>query len=145
MTDDDLYEIVAAAASLPASDIEKLVAATGQGQQALRLLRSRTSGGLREACSTVLLMEGESSLAELCGILKGAAAAGRVGRGQVDLVWTGPDVPGSTSRLTSEVIADLVDQARSEVLLISEVHPEKWTVVTRPSRSRSVTVRSPWG
>lgn len=26
-----------------------------------------------------------------------------------------------------------------------EVHPEKWTVVTRPSRSRSVTVRSPWG
>ncbi len=37
----------------------------------------------------------------------------------MDLVWTGPDVPGSISRLTSEIVADLVDQARSEVLLIS--------------------------
>ncbi|OYD67883.1 hypothetical protein [Rhodococcus sp. OK302] len=27
----------------------------------------------------------------------------------------------------------------------AEVHPEKWTVVTRPSRSRSVTFRSSWG
>ena len=34
-------------------------------------------------------------------------------------VWTGPDVPGSVSRLTSAIVANLVDQAHTDVLLIS--------------------------
>ena len=41
--------------------------------------------------------------------------------------------------------ADLTQWPAVEGSWRCEVHPEKWTVVTRPSRSRSVTVRSPWG
>ena len=32
-----------------------------------------------------------------------------------------------------------------EVPSPTEVLPERWTVITRPSRSRSVTVRNSWG
>lgn len=119
MTDDDLQELVAVATSLPAADIDKLVTATQQGAHELRGLRNRSSGALRDACTTIGRTVEHSSASEVCGILQGAALAGRNGRGWVDLVWTGPEVPGSISRLTSEVVADLVDNARSEVLVIS--------------------------
>jgi hypothetical protein len=42
---------------------------------------------------------------------------------------------------------DASQTARGGIQFIArfEVHPEKWTVVTRPSRLRSVTSRSRWG
>lgn len=119
MTDDTLGDLVAAATMLPIADVRKLVAATRAGARELRGLRSRSGGALREACSTVLNALEHTDTAEICGTLQGAALACANNSHRTDLVWTGPDVPGSVSRLTSAVIADLVDQARTEVLLIS--------------------------
>ncbi|MGW5289759.1 DISARM system phospholipase D-like protein DrmC [Rhodococcus pyridinivorans] len=119
MTDDVVHDLVAAATALPSVDVEKLVTATRHGATELRALRRRTSGPLRHACSIVLRAVEHLDPAEICGLLKGAAIASRRNRPTLDLVWTGPEVPGSVSRLTSEVVAGLVDQARSDVLLVS--------------------------
>ncbi|MEF9411942.1 DISARM system phospholipase D-like protein DrmC [Rhodococcus sp. IITD102] len=119
MTDDDLHRLVDAVTRLPAKDTEQLAAATRSGARELRALRSRSGGLLRDACSIILPMLEHATATEICGVLRGAVAAGRQHPARMDLVWTGPDVPGSISRLTSEIVADLVDQARSEVLLIS--------------------------
>ncbi|MFD7008095.1 DISARM system phospholipase D-like protein DrmC [Rhodococcus jostii] len=119
MTDDDLHRLVDAVTKLPAKDAEQLAAATRSGARALRALRSRSGGPLRDACSIILSMLENTTATEICGVVRGAVAASRQNPARMDLVWTGPDVPGSISRLTSEVVADLVDQARSEILLIS--------------------------
>ncbi|MCZ9330301.1 MULTISPECIES: DISARM system phospholipase D-like protein DrmC [Mycobacteriales] len=119
MTDDAVDELVAAAASLPAGDVDRLVTATRGGPEGLRALRSRSGRALRHLCSTVLTMLEHTDIAEICGILRGASRAALLDRRTVDLVWTGPEVPGSVSRLTSEIVADLVDQAHSDVLLVS--------------------------
>ncbi|MDH6291898.1 DISARM system phospholipase D-like protein DrmC [Rhodococcus opacus] len=119
MTDEEIQQLVDVATALPFGDLDKLATAARNGPQSLRDLRSRSAGALREACTTVMRTMDRASLPEISGVLRGAAAAGRTDRDRVDLVWTGPDVPGSVSRLTSAVVADLVDQAQNEVLLIS--------------------------
>lgn len=119
MTDNAAEDLVTAATTLPASDVDKLVTATRHGADELRALRSRSGGPLRHACSAVLKAIEHTDAVEICGILQGASLADRRDRRTVDLVWTGPEVPGSISRLTSEVVADLVDQAHTDVLLIS--------------------------
>lgn len=119
MTEDDLHRLVDAATSLPVKDTEQLSVAVRSGAHELRALRSRTGGPLRQICSLILPMLEYTTASEIYGVLRGAVTAGRQLPTQIDLVWTGPEVPGSISRLTSEVIANLIDQARSEVLLIS--------------------------
>lgn len=119
MTDDAVEALVAAASTLPAGDVDKLITATRAGAAELRAVRSRTSGPLRHACSVVLAAIEHTDAAEICGILRGAALTARRDHRTVDLVWTGPEVPGSISRLTSEVVAELVDRARTDVLLVS--------------------------
>lgn len=116
---DDLKSVVRVGTMLPESDIDRLVNAIGQGPQHLRALRAIATGHLREACLTIIQLAENVPLAEISGVLQGSATAARNQRGRIDLVWTGPDVPGSVSRLTSSVVADLIDKARSEVLLIS--------------------------
>jgi phosphatidylserine/phosphatidylglycerophosphate/cardiolipin synthase-like enzyme len=56
---------------------------------------------------------------EVSGALRGAYAGAAHSRSSAEIVWTGPDVPGSVSRLTSSAVASLVDEAQSEILLIS--------------------------
>lgn len=104
---------------LPAPDIAKLVGALHLGLDALRALRAQSAGALRDACSSLIEIGSRISPIEISGILQGAANVSREMRDRIDLVWTGPDVPGSVSRLTSAVVANLVDQASSDVLLIS--------------------------
>ncbi len=119
MTEDDLHRLVDALTSLPVKDTEQLAGAVRGGAQVLRALRSRTGGPLREICSLILPMLEYTTATEIYGVLRGAVTAGRQLPTRMDLVWTGPEVPGSISRLTSEVVANLIDEAHSEVLLIS--------------------------
>jgi cardiolipin synthase A/B len=119
VTPEDLHAVVDVGAALPPSDIDKLVVAIEEGPQFLRALRAESAGQLREACSTIIGTAERAPLAEISGALQGAAAVSRSVSDRVDLVWTGPDVPGSVSRLTSSAVADLVDEARAEILLMS--------------------------
>ncbi len=118
MTPDDLHALVDIATSLPSTEVERIADATCSGSDALRSLRRRSAGLLREACTVVLSTLSRADHAEVGGVLRGACHANN-GRGAADIVWTGPDVPGSVSRLTSSAVADLVDEARNEILLIS--------------------------
>lgn len=135
MTDDAVEDLVAAATALPAGDVDKVMTATRGGAEGLRALRSRSGGPLRHMCSTVLKAIEHTDIAEVCGILRGASLAGRLDRRTVDLVWTGPEVPGSISRLTSEVVADLIDHAHSDVLLVSYAMHNEPTLTAAVSRA----------
>ena len=115
----DLKVLVDLATNLPPVDIAKLVSALQSGPESVIGLRADSVGALREACSALLEVCMRVSTLEISGVLQGAMKVSERLRDRIDLVWTGPDVPGSFYRLTSAVVADLVDQALTEVLLIS--------------------------
>lgn len=119
MTPEHLDEIVEIGSTLPPSDVSKLVAAAAAGSESVRLLRAGSAGGLYHACSRILALAARAPLVEIGGVLQGASRASWRLRDRIDLVWTGPDVPGSVSRLTSSVVANLVDQATFEIYLVS--------------------------
>lgn len=119
MTPDDLESIVEIGTTLPVSDVDKLVVAATGGVHMVGTLRADSAGGLHRACSQVLRIATATPLMEISGVLQGASRVSRHHHDRIDLVWTGPDVPGSVSRLTSSVVADLVDQATSEIVLVS--------------------------
>jgi cardiolipin synthase A/B len=119
LTPEDLEVTVKMARTLPPHDIDRLVEAAGRGLPGLFALRAESTGVVREACQSLIQISDRISTAEIGGVLQGAARVYRLSRNRVDLVWTGPDVPGSISRLTSAAVAELVDQARKEVLVIS--------------------------
>jgi phosphatidylserine/phosphatidylglycerophosphate/cardiolipin synthase-like enzyme len=119
MTPDDLESIVEIGSTLPVADVDKLVVAATAGVHMVRMLRADSAGGLYRACSLILRIATATPLMEISGALQGASRVSRHHHGRIDLVWTGPDVPGSVSRLTSSVVADLVDQATSEIVLVS--------------------------
>lgn len=104
---------------LPLPDVRTLAAAVLGGEPTVRGLRTQTAGVvMRGACTRVLqagLTGGELSV--LAGVLLGAADAA-VHKPRVDLVWTGPDSGSSSGRLTSATVVDLIDQARTSILLI---------------------------
>lgn len=104
---------------LPPADVEKLVSAIALGTASVRMLRAESAGGLRRACSTILEASPATPLTEIGGVLEGASKAGLKLRNRIDVAWTGPDIPGSNSRLTSSVVASLVDEATLDVYLIS--------------------------
>jgi cardiolipin synthase A/B len=133
LTPDDLDAVVEVARALPPADVAILVTAVQQGPQSLHAVRTKSAGALREACSSLIDIGKRTSLAEISGVLQGAANVSRDMRNRIDLVWTGPDVPGSVSRLTSGVIADLVDQARADILLIS------YAMHTEPTLTAALT------
>lgn len=107
---------------LPARDMRELSRAAAGGRPGIVLLRAHTtSNRLRRA-----LDEAEACLATcspeyLAGALGAAAAVMESIRGaqSLDVVWTGPETPVRTSRLTAHTIVSHIDGAREEVWLVS--------------------------
>jgi cardiolipin synthase A/B len=108
----------------PAADCATLAAAAaGRGRHGLREIAHTSAGpALRDAAHRLLVAwTDETSPAEIAGLLRGAA--GGIDRQRhaerIDVVWTGPSSTVHTSRATEAVVADLVDTARSSLLLVS--------------------------
>lgn len=113
---------------LPASDLRILSEAAAGGRPGLLALRSNASAAvLRAACDDLLEVLPSCAPEFLAGLLAGAGAvmdAGRARRG-VEVVWTGPHSGVTTGRLTAAVVAELVDAACREILLVSyATHPD---------------------
>ncbi len=107
---------------LPASDLQVLSEAAAGGRSGLLALRSNASAAvLRAACDDLLEVLPSCVPQFLAGLLAGAgevAQVTRTGHG-VDVVWTGPHSGVRTGRLTAAVVAELIDSARREILLVS--------------------------
>jgi len=111
------------ALTLPPADCRRLAAAATDGPAGLRRFERSTAGTLvRHAAQRLLAVWGtDHDPAEVAGLLRGASAGVAKQRAHqtVDVVWTGPDSGLSTSRTTETVVAELVDQARVSLLLVS--------------------------
>ena len=107
---------------LPAGDVRQLAQAAAEDEPGIRQLRATTASPiLRHACDQLLRRLRYAESAYLSGLLKGAARA--VERAQryrsVSVVWTGPESGVSSSRLTAAAVIELINAARSEILLVS--------------------------
>jgi cardiolipin synthase A/B len=114
------------ARSLPTRDVGKLADALRGGTPALRRLTADAAGvTLRAASRRLLGMSLSVPDAHLvAGVLLGSSSRSQPDV-QIDAVWTGPDSGASVSRLTSSVVVELLDDARSEILLTGyAVHTE---------------------
>lgn len=107
---------------LPAADVSRLAEAAALGEPGVRRLRA-TAGSviLRDACDQLSKRLAHADPAYLSGLLVGAAhAVSRARQRQsVSVVWTGPESGVSSSRLTAAAVIDLINAARSEILLVS--------------------------
>lgn len=127
MTSSDASAAANAAADvadrLPADQVEELGRAALEGPRALDALRRRAASPvLREAVAAITRADAPGpDLLVLGGALLGAAEARRRTRAasRMDVVWTGPQSSVRTSRLTEAVVAELIDTARLEILLVS--------------------------
>lgn len=111
---------------LPAPDVRTLAAAVQKGPCALQAMRATAAGAsVRDACHQLLAAELSPEdrhlvAGALLGTLESDPRAG-----VLDVVWTGPGSGVATSRLTSAVVVDLIDQAKTDVLLVGyAVHTE---------------------
>lgn len=104
---------------LPAADVRALAAAVQDGPNGVQELLGRAAGvPIRSACRTLL---GAALSGAERHVVAGALLASLVPdleRAVLDVVWTGPESALATSRLTSAVIIDLIDQAHAEVMLV---------------------------
>ncbi len=107
---------------LPIADVRRLAEAAAAGEPGVRRLRA-TAGSviLRDACDQLSKRLAYAEPAYLSGMLAGAAhAVSRARQRQsVSVVWTGPESGVSSSRLAAAAVIDLINAARSEVLLVS--------------------------
>jgi len=115
MDDAQLDRVAALAGDLPGNDIARLAHAATGGIPALNELRGNSANDrLRTACQTLIetIHHGADPLT-LAGALLGSGATARRLRHEasVDVVWTGPTSEITTSRVTSAVIAELLDEA----------------------------------
>lgn len=128
---------------LPAPDIRLLAAAVRDGLVSLNQLRAETAGaGVRQACGQLLAASLDRDAAHVvAGVLLGSLEPDPR-RPHLDVVWTGPDSGAHTSRLTSTVLVDLIDQATSTVLLVGyAVHsPPTVTAALRRAYTRGVAI-----
>lgn len=104
---------------LPSGFTATLAAALRSGPEAVRALRSLSLGAasrtaLEQALSVAKTGDGQY----LAGLLVGYQAAAE-DQPKVTPVWTGPESSAGGSRLTLAVVADLIDQAETEILLVS--------------------------
>ena len=116
----DLPDLVDLAATLPASDIERLADAANAGALEVRRVWARSgSPPLRRACELIEAAIRDHGHRYVAGWLGGAAAlAARSREAQhVDVVWTGPPSEVDTARLTSEVVSALIGEANTRLLL----------------------------
>jgi phosphatidylserine/phosphatidylglycerophosphate/cardiolipin synthase-like enzyme len=107
---------------LPIADVGRLAEAAATGESGVRQLRaSAGSVILRDACDQLSRRLANAEPAYLSGLLAGAAHAVSRARQQqsVSVVWTGPESGVSSSRLTAAAVIDLINAARSEILLVS--------------------------
>ena len=111
------------AAHLPLNDLEALAAAAINGADQVQRLRATTpSAVVRGACDDVLrILRRRGSEPFVAGALLGAARAVQQERERqkLDVVWTGPESPVTTTRLTSTVVTHLIDSAHQDLLLVS--------------------------
>ena len=125
MTSPGSLEALAAelAEQLPYSDIKRLAHACREGRSGLRALEAQVAGiAVRGACRRLRAhLSGEEDGRFAAGLLLGAAQARQRYQDahHTDVVWTGPASAVHTSRLTSAVVNELIDSARSELLLVS--------------------------
>lgn len=107
---------------LPAADVRRLAAAAAAGHPGVQQLRA-TAGSviLRDACDQLGKRLAYIEHGYLSGLLAGAARAVERARRQqtVSVVWTGPESGVSSSRLTAATVIDLINAARSQILLVS--------------------------
>ena len=107
---------------LPSADVRHLARAAAGGEPGVRQLRATTASPiLRDACEQLLRRLRHAESAYLSGLLAGAACAVERARHNqsVSVVWTGPESGVSSSRLTAAAVIELINAARSAVLLVS--------------------------
>jgi cardiolipin synthase len=107
---------------LPIADVRRLGEAAAEGEPGVRRLRATASSViLRDACDQLSRQLSYAEPAYLSGMLAGAVhAVSRARQRQsVSVVWTGPESGVSSSRLTAAAVIDLINTARSEILLVS--------------------------
>ncbi len=107
---------------LPTADVRRLAEAATAGEPGVRQLRATTGSAIvRDACDQLLHRLSYAEPAYLAGLLTGTArAVERARRHQsVSVVWTGPESGISSSRLTAAAVIELINAARSEILLVS--------------------------
>jgi cardiolipin synthase len=107
---------------LPIADVRRLAEAAATGEPSVRRLRTAAGSAiLRDACDQLSKRLACIDPAYLSGLLAGAArTVERARRHQaVSVVWTGPESGMSSSRLTAAAVIDLINAARSEILLVS--------------------------
>lgn len=122
----DIDEIAATAADLagilPAADLRTLADALLRGNGAFAELHARSgSDAIRAACARLAgLLACGADARTVAGALVGAGHTASAIRTsvEIDVVWTGPLSEITTSRLTSEVIAELIGTARRELVLV---------------------------
>jgi cardiolipin synthase A/B len=121
---------------LPAADVRRLAEAAAEGEPGVRQLRATTGSVIvRDACGQLLLWLRYAESDYLTGLLAGTArAVERARRYQsVSVVWTGPESGESSSRLTAAAVIELINAARSEILLVS------YATHTEPSISTALS------
>jgi cardiolipin synthase A/B len=107
---------------LPSGDIRHLARAAAEGEPGVRQLRATTASPIvRDACDQLLRRLRYAEPAYLSGLLTGAARAVEHARHHQSLsvVWTGPESSMSSSRLTAAAVIELINSARSAILLVS--------------------------
>jgi cardiolipin synthase len=107
---------------LPIADVRRLAEAAALGEPGVRRLRAAAGSViLRDACDQLSKRLAFAEPIYLSGLLAGAAhAVERALQHQtMSVVWTGPESGMSSSRLTAAAVIDLINAARSEILLVS--------------------------
>jgi cardiolipin synthase A/B len=130
---------------LPLADIRQLARAAVLGEPGVRQLRATAASViLRDACDQLSRRLVYAEPAYLSGLLTGTARAVERARQRqsMSVVWTGPESSVTTSRLTAATVIDLIDSARSEILLVSyATHTEpRMRVALSAAISRGVAV-----
>jgi phosphatidylserine/phosphatidylglycerophosphate/cardiolipin synthase-like enzyme len=127
---------------LPASDVRRLAQAVLAGEPGVRQLRATAGSAiLRNICDQLQRRLTYAEPLYMSGLLTGAAHAVLRARQHqtVSVVWTGPESGVSSSRLTAATVIDLVNEARSEILLVS------YATQTEPSISAALSAAASRG
>lgn len=120
------------AARLSVTEIDQLADHVQHGTDGLRrLAAASSSSAVRHACVELTTFVPDASPEFISGVLVGASAAAAAGRAamSVDVVWTGPSSVVTSSRLTSAVVVQLIDEASSHLLLASFATQDERSVV----------------
>lgn len=107
------------AQQLPREFARQLAEALREGRDALQALRADTvlpasTAAVRKALDLTRQGDGPYAAGLLTGRLDASAA-----QPQITPVWTGPESATGGGRLTLAVIADLIDEAQREIILVS--------------------------